>query len=95
MDFHRKDPRLVEWASRAIAVIAGENVDARKQFTDMNGTAILLMSMSLFPTNENIQHCICYALSRTVSTYRTDVTLSDSFSNSESLSSFRGIAFEL
>ena len=69
MDFHRKDPRLVEWASRAIAVIAGENVDARKQFTDMNGTAILLMSMSLFPTNENIQHCICYALSRTVSNH--------------------------
>ena len=30
---------------------------------------ISLMSMSLFPTNENIQHCICYALSRTVSNH--------------------------
>jgi hypothetical protein len=69
MDYHRKDPRLVEWAARAIAVIAGENVDARKQFTDMNGTAILLMSMSLFPNNDNIQHTICYALSRNVSNH--------------------------
>ena len=67
--YHRKDPRVVEWAARAIAVIAGENVDARKQFTDMNGTAILLMSMSLFPNNDNIQQTICYALSRNVSNH--------------------------
>ena len=67
MDYHRKDPRLVEWASRAISIVAGENIDARKKFTEMNGTAIIIMTMSLFPMNENIQQCACYALSRVVS----------------------------
>ena len=53
---------------RAISIVAGENIDAKKIYRD-EWDSYNSNEYDLFPMNETIQQCACYALSRVVSTH--------------------------